>query len=69
VGGNSGQAAFRLPPSARPSRVLFLPIYAAGGSAGGLSIKPSGRAFLFDATGGGNVTKWASMDGVSFRAP
>jgi hypothetical protein len=67
--GSLSQAVFRLPLKARPSHTLWLPVYAYGGSAGGLEIDANGKAFLFDANSGTNVTGYSSFDGLSFRVP
>jgi len=68
AGGGSSAPAFRLPLTARPSHTLWLQVYAVQGSSGGLQIEPSGKAFLFD-DGGGMVTAYTSLDGISFRVP
>lgn len=68
-GGGIFSPVFRLPSWARPSRTLWLPVYAYQGSSGGLKIQPDGQAFLFDSAFGANVTKYASLDGVTFRVP
>ncbi len=67
--GNTQAAVFRLPRSARPSHILWLPVYAFQGSAGGLEILPNGQAFLFDNNSGINVTGYSSFDGITFRVP
>jgi hypothetical protein len=67
--GSTTQAVFRLPPGARPSRTLWLAVYAFNGSSGGLEIRPDGDAFLFDNNSGNNVTGYTSFDGVTFRVP
>ena len=68
--GNSLQPVFQLPAGARPANAVFVPVYAANGSFGGLWIKPDGHAQLFDSTGTNkNVHAYASLDGVSFRVP
>jgi hypothetical protein len=69
TGGSTSQAVFRLPPRNRPSHTLWLPVYAYGGSAGGLEIDSNGKAFLFDTNGGANVKGYSGLDGVSFRVP
>jgi hypothetical protein len=70
VNGDPSMAVFQLPNAARPAHVLWLPIYASNGAAGGLSIKPNGQAFVFDTTGNdADVIGWSSFDGVTFRIP
>jgi hypothetical protein len=44
-------------------------VYAYAGSSGALNILPTGQAFLFDNNGGANVTKFSSLDGITFRVP
>ena len=67
--GSTSQAAFRLPSGARPAHLMYLPIYANGGSLGALEIMPDGHALIFDDNSGNNVTGYAGLDGVSFRVP
>jgi hypothetical protein len=70
MNGDPGQSVFRLPRGYRPSHTLWLPVYAFNGSAGGLEILPTGRAWLFDASGSNaNVVGYSSFDGISFRVP
>jgi hypothetical protein len=70
INGDPSMAVFQLPNAARPAHVLWLTIYAAAGSAGGLEIKPNGQAFVFDTTGSNtDVINWSSFDGVAFRVP
>lgn len=67
--GSTKAPVFTLPKGARPQHVLWLPIYASLGNSGGLTINPTGKAYLVDNSGGANVTNWASFDGISFPVP
>jgi hypothetical protein len=66
VSGTTKAPVFTLPKGARPAHVIFLSIYANGGDSGGLTIRPTGKAYLRDNDGGAAVSQWASFDGVSF---
>jgi hypothetical protein len=67
--GTSGEAAFRLPSSARPNKTVWLQVYAINGSSGGLEILPSGKAFPFDDNSDVNVIGYTSLDGLTFAVP
>jgi hypothetical protein len=69
AGGSPVDMAFRLPIAARPNRTLWLQVYAFNGSAGGLQVLPTGRAYAFDDSAGPGVTGYTSLDGVSFWVP
>lgn len=60
---------FTLPPGYRPSHSIRLPILAVGGSAGAMTIVPTGQAYLYDANGNRNVVNYSSFDGISFPVP
>ena len=68
-GGQVASAVFRLPPTARPSHTLWLPIYAGRTLPGSLRLDPNGKAFLSGEDGGNEVVTYSSFDGVSFRVP
>jgi hypothetical protein len=67
--GSTKAPVFTLPKGARPQHVLWLPIYASGATSGGLTINPTGKAYLLDDASGTDVTSWASFDGISFPVP
>jgi len=67
AGGTDGAAVFQLPTGSRPKHTVWLTIYAFDGAAGGLEIKPTGKAFVFDTTGSDtDVLGYSSFDGVTF---
>jgi hypothetical protein len=62
--GPNDSEAFVLPKAERPSHTIDIPIFTQPDVMGTLTIDSKGRALLF----GGNVTAFATLDGVSFVA-
>lgn len=63
-GGPDDTSAFVLPKGLRPSHVVYVPIYTASEAIGYVLVQKDGNVTLL----GGNVTAFASLDGVSFVA-
>jgi hypothetical protein len=64
--GHASSAAFRLPPSIRPSHVLSMVIYASNAPAE-INVLPNGLVIPFDQTGtDANVRDFSSFDGISY---
>jgi hypothetical protein len=62
--GPNDSEAFVLPKAERPSHTIDIPIFTQSSVMGTLTVDSKGRALLF----GGNVTAFATLDGVSFVA-
>jgi hypothetical protein len=62
--GSDDTTAFVLPSGLRPSHVVDAPVFSQSGVAGGVTIDKHGNVVLF----GGNVSAFASLDGVTFVA-
>ncbi|HZO77796.1 MAG TPA: hypothetical protein VFB39_07105 [Solirubrobacteraceae bacterium] len=63
-GGTDDTVAFVLPKGRRPSHALNVLVFSQSGVAGGAVIQRNGDVLPF----GGNVTAFASLDGISFVA-
>jgi hypothetical protein len=63
-GGANDTVAFVLPRGERPRHELNVPVFSQSGVAGAAIIQRNGAVLLF----AGNVTAFASLDGISFVA-